>query len=229
MRADDERAFEEFMARAANRQLLSAVLLTGGDWAAAEDLVQGAFEQIYLRWGKIGEGREDAHLRRAVVNGATSRWRRLRARVGEVPLVVDGEWTADVADTGPDHADRMTQRDSLISVLRTLPPRQRAIVVLRYVDDLPEADVAAALGCSLGSVRSQASRGLARLRASDQGRYGPAPSVVDLPAAVGAVRAPGSGPRRGWTGRRGCGWTRSRRRGPAAGGSPGRRGPRRGP
>jgi RNA polymerase sigma-70 factor (sigma-E family) len=182
VRADDERAFEEFVARTANRQLLSAVLLTGGDWAAAEDLVQGAFERIYLRWDKIGDGREDAYLRRAVVNGATSRWRRLRARVSEVPLVVDGEWTTD----------RMTQRDSLVSALRALPPRQRAVVVLRYIDDLAEADVAAALGCSLGSVRSQASRGLARLRDSEhlraldpavitgRSRLAPSPPAVDI-------------------------------------------------
>jgi RNA polymerase sigma-70 factor (sigma-E family) len=192
VRADDERAFEEFVARTANRQLLNAVLLTGGDWAAAEDLVQGAFERIYLRWDKIGDGREDAYLRRAVVNGATSRWRRLRARVSEVPLVVDGEWTTDVAATGPDHADRMTQRDSLVSALRALPPRQRAVVVLRYIDDLAEADVAAALGCSLGSVRSQASRGLARLRDSEhlraldpavitgRSRLAPSPPAVDI-------------------------------------------------
>ncbi|OHV36958.1 MULTISPECIES: SigE family RNA polymerase sigma factor [Pseudofrankia] len=183
MRADDERAFEEFVARTANRQLLSAVLLTGGDWAAAEDLVQGAFERVYLRWDKIGAGREDAYLRRAVVNGATSRWRRLRARVSEVPLVVDGEWTADVASTGPDHADRMTQRDSLVGALRALPPRQRAVVVLRYIDDLAEADVAAALGCSLGSVRSQASRGLAKLRASEHLR------ALDPAVVSGRVRA----------------------------------------
>jgi DNA-directed RNA polymerase specialized sigma24 family protein len=106
-------------------------------------------------------------VRRALVNGATSRWRRLRARVTEVPLVVDGEWTVDVATAGSDHVDRLAQRDGLIRALRTLPPRQRAVLVLRYFDDLPEADVAAAMGCSVGSVRSQASRGLARLRANE--------------------------------------------------------------
>jgi RNA polymerase sigma-70 factor (sigma-E family) len=179
VRADDERAFEEFMARTANRQLVSAVLLTGGDWAAAEDLVQGAFERIYLRWDKIGEGCEEAYLRRTLVNGATSRWRRLRARVREVPLLVDGEWAVDVPATGADHTDRMTQRDGLVRALRALPPRQRAVVVLRYVDDLPEAAVAAALGCSVGSVRSQASRGLARLRDSEHLRaLAPAADVL---------------------------------------------------
>ncbi|ADP81661.1 SigE family RNA polymerase sigma factor [Pseudofrankia inefficax] len=167
MRADDERAFEEFMARTARRQLLRAVLLTGGDWASAEDLVQGAFERIYLHWRKIEEGRQEAYLRRTLVNGATSRWRRLRVRVDEVPLLVDGEWTVDEPEAAVDAADRLAQRDGLLRALRALPPRQRAVIVLRYVEDLSEADVAAAMGCSVGSVRSQASRGLARLRDSE--------------------------------------------------------------
>ncbi|MBL7502586.1 SigE family RNA polymerase sigma factor [Frankia sp. CNm7] len=195
MRADDERAFEEFMARTASRQLLSAVLLTGGDWAAAEDLVQGAFERTYLHWGKIDAGREDAYLRRTVINAATSRWRRLRARVREVPLLVDGEWTVDVPEADADHAARMTQRDGLIRALRTLPPRQRAIVVLRYVDDLPESDVAAALGCSVGSVRSQASRGLAKLRHSEHLRVlGPAAAAGPHPGTTGRRRGAKPGP-----------------------------------
>ncbi|MBL7496617.1 SigE family RNA polymerase sigma factor [Frankia sp. CNm7] len=167
MDTDDERAFEEFVARVANRLLSSAILLTGGDRAAAEDLVQGGFERAYLRWDKIDEGRREAYLRRAIVNGATSRWRRLRARVVEVPLQDHGSWPHDVAAVGVDLADRITQRESLIRALRALSPRQRAVVVLRYVEDLPEADVAATLGCSIGSVRSHASRGLARLRDSE--------------------------------------------------------------
>ncbi|WP_045878740.1 SigE family RNA polymerase sigma factor [Pseudofrankia sp. DC12] len=167
MRADEELAFEAFVAGAADRLLLSAVLLAGGDWATGEDLLQGAFERTYRHWARIADGRPEAYVRRALVNGATSRWRRLRARVTEVPLVVDGQWVVDVAADGVDHADRMSQRDGLVRALRALPPRQRAVLVLRYFDDLSEADVAAALGCSVGSVRSQASRGLARLRDSE--------------------------------------------------------------
>ncbi|WP_063747999.1 SigE family RNA polymerase sigma factor [Pseudofrankia inefficax] len=183
MRADEELAFEAFVAGAADRLLLSAVLLVGGDWAAGEDLLQGAFERTYRHWARIADGQPEAYVRRALVNAATSRWRRLRARVSEVPLVVDGQWTVDLAADGLDHADRMSQRDGLVRALRTLPPRQRAVLVLRYFDDLPEADVAAALGCSVGSVRSQASRGLARLRESEHIRglgrpraRGPAPA-----------------------------------------------------
>jgi RNA polymerase sigma-70 factor (sigma-E family) len=183
VRADEELAFEAFVAGAADRLLLSAVLLVGGDWAAGEDLLQGAFERTYRHWARIADGQPEAYVRRALVNAATSRWRRLRARVSEVPLVVDGRWTVDIAADGLDHADRMSQRDGLVRALRTLPPRQRAVLVLRYFDDLPEADVAAALGCSVGSVRSQASRGLARLRESEHVRVlgrsrsrGPAPA-----------------------------------------------------
>ncbi|MEX5711320.1 SigE family RNA polymerase sigma factor [Parafrankia sp. FMc6] len=181
MDADDERVFEEFVARVANRLLSSAILLTGGDRAAAEDLVQGGFERAYLRWDKIGEGRHEAYLRRVIVNGATSRWRRLRARVVEVPLHDHGPWSHDVAAVGVDLADRITQRESLIRALRLLSPRQRAVVVLRYVEDLPEDDVAAALGCSIGSVRSHASRGLARLRVSEHLRAISAPAVAAGP------------------------------------------------
>lgn len=187
MRADEELAFKTFVAGAADRLLLSAVLLVGGDWGAGEDLLQGAFERTYRQWPRIADGQPEAYVRRALVNAATNRWRRLRSRVAEVPLVVDGEWTVDVAAVGVDHADRLSLRAGLVHALLSLPPRQRAVLVLRYVEDLPEAEVAAVLGCSVGSVRSQASRGLARLRDSEH------------LTALGSVRAP-RGPRRGGEG-----------------------------
>ncbi|MBL7498603.1 SigE family RNA polymerase sigma factor [Frankia sp. CNm7] len=163
----DDASFERFVADCADRLLLSAVLLVGGDWAAGEDLLQGAFERTYRHWGRMNDPKPEAYVRRALVNAATSRWRTLRARVGEVPLFVDGEWTADPADPGAgDPADRLAAHEALIRALRALPPRQRAVLVLRYFDDLPEADVAAVLGCTVGTVRSQASRGLAKLRDS---------------------------------------------------------------
>ncbi|EIV91707.1 SigE family RNA polymerase sigma factor [Frankia sp. QA3] len=156
MRERDERAFEEFVAHSGDRLLRSAVLLVG-DRAAAEDLLQGALERTYRHWPRVSAGQPEAYVRRALVNAAASRWRR---RIREVP------WEADTAVGQPDPADRLVQRDGLIRALLTLPVRQRAVLVLRYLDDLPEAEVAAALGCSVGSVKSQASRGLARLRAS---------------------------------------------------------------
>ncbi|WP_261566496.1 SigE family RNA polymerase sigma factor [Frankia gtarii] len=178
MRERDERAFEEFVAHSGDRLLRSAVLLVG-DRGAAEDLLQGALERTYRHWPRVSTGQPEAYVRRVLVNAAASRWRRRRIR--EVP------WepaTAGVAGQ-PDHAERLVQRDGLIQALLTLPVRQRAVLVLRYLDDLPEAEVAAVLGCSVGSVKSQASRGLARLRASahlgsapQQGEWGDALPVV---------------------------------------------------
>ncbi|WP_035742124.1 SigE family RNA polymerase sigma factor [Parafrankia elaeagni] len=153
----DERAFEEFVARTGDRLLRCAVLLVA-DHSAAEDLVQGALERTYRHWPRVSAGHPEAYVRHALVNAAASGWR--RSRVREVPLGPHGR-------AGPtDHADRLSTRDELIRAPMTLPARQRAVLVLRYFDDLPEAEVAAALGCSVGSVKSQASRGLARLRAS---------------------------------------------------------------
>ncbi|TCJ34950.1 SigE family RNA polymerase sigma factor [Parafrankia sp. BMG5.11] len=153
----EERAFEEFVARTGDRLVRCAVLLVG-DRGTAEDLVQGALERTYRHWPRVSAGHPEAYVRRALVNAAASRWRRFR--IHEVPLGADTEIGL------PDHADRLSVRDELIRALMTLPVRQRAVLVLRYLDDLPEAEVAAALGCSVGSVKSQASRGLARLRAS---------------------------------------------------------------
>ncbi|OHV37848.1 MULTISPECIES: SigE family RNA polymerase sigma factor [Pseudofrankia] len=189
MRADGDASFEQFVADCAERLLLSAVLLVGGDWAAGEDLLQGAFERTYRHWGRMNDPKPEAYVRRALVNAATSRWRRLRARVSEVPLLADDDWAANPADQGADPADQLAAHEALIRALRTLPPRQRAVLVLRYFDDLPEADVAATLGCSVGTVRSQTSRGLAKLRGSHHlhgftppGRA-PAPAPTDGPRA----------------------------------------------
>ncbi|MEX5711487.1 SigE family RNA polymerase sigma factor [Parafrankia sp. FMc6] len=165
----DDASFEHFVADCADRLLLSAVLLVGGDWAAGEDLLQGAFERTYRHWGQMNDPKPEAYVRRALVNAATSRWRRLRARVSEVPLLVNGKWTADPADSSAaDPADRLAANEALIRALGALPSRQRAVLVLRYFDDLPEADVAAVLGCTVGTVRSQTSRGLAKLCNSPQ-------------------------------------------------------------
>ncbi|WP_307874611.1 SigE family RNA polymerase sigma factor [Frankia nepalensis] len=185
MRDDEERAFEEFVGRSADRLLLSAVLLVGGDRAAGEDLLQGAFERTYRHWPKVSEGHPEAYVRRALVNGATSRWRRLRARVAEVPLVTEGRPGSPEVPVA-DHAEALSLRDGLVRALRTLPPRQRAVIVLRYLDDLSESDVAAALGCSVGSVRSQASRGLARLRENSHLLDGPSTvrAAPRVPAGV---------------------------------------------
>ncbi|WP_007515741.1 MULTISPECIES: SigE family RNA polymerase sigma factor [Pseudofrankia] len=189
MRDDEERAFEEFVERTADRLLRSAVLLTG-DRGAAEDLLQGALERTYRHWRRIGGDAPEAYLRRALVNAATSRWR--RRRFHEVPLLTDGGWTADTSVA--DHAEALSQRDGLVRALLTLPPRQRAVIVLRYLDDLSEADVAAALGCSVGSVKSHASRGLARLRENTH-------LAASAPGTAAAGPAHGAVPHRSTAGR----------------------------
>ncbi|MEV4134735.1 SigE family RNA polymerase sigma factor [Dactylosporangium sp. NPDC049742] len=134
----------------------TAFLLTG-DRGAAEDLVQSVLEKAHRRWSRIlRSDAPEVYVRRAMVNTAIS-WRR-RKRFAEVPLLPADDTPAD------DQYGRVDDRQQLLAALRRLPPRTRAILVLRYFEDLSEADVAAVLGCSTGSVKSQASRGLARLR-----------------------------------------------------------------
>ncbi|WP_250007741.1 SigE family RNA polymerase sigma factor [Actinoplanes sp. M2I2] len=133
-----------------------AYLLTG-DRGHAEDLVQAALEKTHRKWGRVAQMEAPvAYVRKAMVNTATS-WRR-RHRVREVPLLVTDSPVAD--PYGP-----VDQRQQVVAALRELPPRMRAVLVLRYFADLGEAEVADLLGCSVGTVKSQASRGLDRLRA----------------------------------------------------------------
>jgi RNA polymerase sigma-70 factor (sigma-E family) len=130
-----------------------------GDLQLAEDLAQTAFARAYASWGRVRRADDpDAYLRKIVVNANRSRFRKLR--VAEV-------LTASVPDLpGPaDHADQRSQRDALITALMQLPYGQRAVVVLRYWLDLTETQAADVLGCSVGNVKSQAARALAKLRA----------------------------------------------------------------
>lgn len=152
-------SFEEFVAGASTRLLTLALLLTGRHRAEAEDLVQDVLERAYRRWSRIiRNGAPEPYVRQMLVNAAVDRGRRLRRRP-ETPLAVDIADPA-AADQAGQHADR----DLLLRALAALPPRQRAVLVLRYFEDLSEAQTAAMLGCSSGTVKSQASRALARLR-----------------------------------------------------------------
>ncbi|MFC6019415.1 SigE family RNA polymerase sigma factor [Plantactinospora solaniradicis] len=135
----------------------TAYLLTG-DRGTAEDLVQSALEKTHRHWGRIlRKDAPEVYVRRVMVNTAIS-WRRRRRPV-EVPLL------ASDTEPVPDAYARVEQRQQLVMALRQLPRRTQAILVLRYFEDLSEADTASILSCSVGSVKSQASRGLARLRA----------------------------------------------------------------
>lgn len=157
MREGDDREFEEFVARSGDRLLRITILLVG-DRGTAEDLVQGALERTYRHWSRVSAGHPEAYVRRALVNAAASRFRRFRVR--EEPLGPD-------SDVGSDHhTEQLLLRDELARALLTLPVRQRAVLVLRYLDDMSESEIAATLGCSPGTVKTHASRGLARLRAS---------------------------------------------------------------
>lgn len=149
----DDAAFDEFMQGALPALLRFGHVLTG-DATRAEDLVQAALVNTYARWGRSELAHPHAYVRRAMVNTYTSWWRRAWR---ESPLP-EG-W--DVAQPElPDAADRNHTRQAL----RALPPRQRAVVVLRYFEDLSEADTAEVLGCSRGTVKSQTSRALRTLR-----------------------------------------------------------------
>lgn len=154
---EDEERFREFVSEQWGLLTRMAYLLTG-DRGAAEDLVQSALEKTHRRWGRIlRKDTPGVYVRRVMVNTAIS-WRR-RRRVVEVPLLEDD------ATSAPDAYDRAENRHQLLGALRRLPPRMRAVLVLRYFEDLSEADIARVLGCSTGTVKSQASRGLDRLRA----------------------------------------------------------------
>ena len=153
--ADD---FEAYVRASGPRHKRLAFLLTG-DLHEAEDLLQAAYAKTYPHWGKVRTyDVPDAYLRRVMVSLRTSWWRRSRNR----------EWSiADVpekASRGPDLAGTVVESQTLLLSLRQLPERQRAAVVLRHWCDLSEADTAAALGCSLGAVKSNTSKGLAHLR-----------------------------------------------------------------
>jgi RNA polymerase sigma-70 factor (sigma-E family) len=132
--------------------LRTAYLLTGSP-DAAEDLVQACLLRAMPRWEQIADPM--AYLRRAMVNDRVSRWRRLRRELlrPDPPDVVVPDATTPVAE-----------RAVVLAALRRLPVRMRAVLVLRYWEDLSEAETAKLLGCSVGAVKSQASRGLDRLR-----------------------------------------------------------------
>lgn len=149
--------FDQFVLGWSPRLLRTAYLLTG-DRGAAEDLLQDVLERTYVAWPRVEDA--GAYARRALLHAATSRWRRRRRRP-EVPLA---EWHESPAPGAPDAAEAAADRQVVLDALAQLPARQRAVLVLRYLDDLSEAETAAALGCSVGTVKSQSSRALVRLR-----------------------------------------------------------------
>jgi RNA polymerase sigma-70 factor (sigma-E family) len=131
--------------------------LLAGDPHTAQDLVQTTLAKLYLAWPRLRDRDQvDAYARKILVNEHRSRWRSAWRRREVVTETVPETASTPRLDDGT--------RDAVWALVRSLPPRQRAVVVLRYYEDLSEAQIAAVLGISPGTVKSQASRALASLR-----------------------------------------------------------------
>jgi RNA polymerase sigma-70 factor (sigma-E family) len=155
---DDPADFDEFY-RATWPRLYRTARAVAGDAAAAEDALQGAYARAYVAWRRVRSTRHpEAYVRRIVVNEILGTRRR-------------GWWQRERPYASPDASESVespelavVDRDAVWSAISTLPPRQRAVIVLRYYEDLSEEEIAGVLGCSRGTVKSQASAALANLR-----------------------------------------------------------------
>lgn len=144
--------FDDFVANRSTALLRTAYLLTR-DRDLAEDLLQTALTKAWSAWGRI-EGEPEPYVRRIMLNTFTSWWR--RKWNGERP-------SDDLPDPGVE-TPAIGERLDLWAAMDRLPRRQRAVIVLRYFDDRTERETAELLGCSIGTVKSQASKALAHLR-----------------------------------------------------------------
>jgi len=151
----DDDGFHDFVTARSPALLRTAYLLLG-DRALAEDLLQTALVKAYRHWGRItAAGSPEGYVRRIMVNERRTWWHRNPGR----------EFVGPVPDRpGPDESIALAERDAVWRAVLALPPRTRAVLVLRYWEDLSEAETAAMLGCSVGTVKSQASRGLRKLQ-----------------------------------------------------------------
>ena len=152
----DDPGFRDYVTERSRSLLRTAYLLTGNR-ADAEDLVQAALAKTYMAWDRIEDRNAlDGYVRRAMVNTHISWWR--RRRLEEYP-------TDEIPDQAvADHSGTSDLQDTLRRAVDRLPQRMRAAVVLRYFEDMTEAEVADVLGVSLGTVKSTVSRAVAKLR-----------------------------------------------------------------
>ena len=150
--------FAEYATVAWPRLVRTAHMLTG-DFHEAEDLVQTTLAKVYARWRRIPRDDVDFYVRRSLVNNNLSRVRRRRVAQLLMPFLPER-----VHQSEPGHAEAVAQRAALGQALATLSARQRAVMVLRYWEDLNEAEIAELLGCSVGTVKTHARRGLEALR-----------------------------------------------------------------
>jgi RNA polymerase sigma-70 factor (sigma-E family) len=170
--------------RVRGHRLVRTAYLLCGNAELAEDLVQNALASVLASWRRLPEVTDlDAYVYTALVN-ASRRWWRRRWH-GEIP----SEQVPDVAVA--DDTARFDRHEDLVAVLGTLPTRQRQALVLRYFEDLSEAQTAKALGCSVGTVKSQTSRGLDKMRAAlgtEREAYDIGAVAVSNPQEVPATR-----------------------------------------
>lgn len=154
MGSAEDATFVAFVEVAWRRHLRLAMLLAG-DPLRAEELLQDSLVKLYERWRRMKSPDEaHAYLRRILTNNQISGWRRRRRE----------QLVAEVPDRAYDAIGVHPDADLLRRALRALPPRQRAVVVLRHYEDLPEREIARILGCTVGTVKSQNARALDRLR-----------------------------------------------------------------
>lgn len=156
----EEQEFAEYFAARLDSVRRTAYLLCG-DWHRADDLAQTAFVALHRRWTRIRDrGATDAYLRRTLVRASIDESRRPWRREQQVERLPEPEPAGDRLD------EQVALRADLLAGLALVPPKQRAVLVLRYFEGLDVAAAAKALGCSEGNVKSQTARGLAHLRAA---------------------------------------------------------------
>jgi RNA polymerase sigma-70 factor (sigma-E family) len=160
MKPADEADFRAFVAARSPSLLWFAHVLTG-DPHTAEDVVQTALARTASGWSRVRrKDNPEGYVRRAIVTTHLNALRRRPWREQPRDFITNDADDADAAR--PEHD--LDERDAMWSALSELPPKQRAVLVLRYYEDLSEADIAEVLGCSRGTVKSQAAKGLSRLR-----------------------------------------------------------------
>ena len=165
--------FDEFVATRLPALLRFAGVLTG-ERALAEDVVQEVLIRVSARWQKIsGMDRPELYVRKMVTNEFLS-WRRRSWR-----LIPSGSGADLDHRSSPDHATDLAERDALLAGLQKLPRLQRAVVVLRYYEGLPDREIAGIIGCKAGTVRGYAFRALAALRVDLQAEQQTDPPVHD--------------------------------------------------
>ena len=161
MKRSDEDRFTDFV-RAHSGPLFRSAYLMTGDYQRAEDVLQSALVRIYQRWPRIeAMDHPVGYAHKVVMSQAASWWRRRSSHEAALPLGHEPAWNGRVED--------VDEHERVWRAVLSLPKRQRAVVVLRYYEDLTEAQTAAILGCSIGTVKSHTSRALGNLRVTMKG------------------------------------------------------------